>query len=385
MMLHTLREKIKATAKGKGESRDWQGDFLLRSLAVACVMLAVSGFLRGQEKEPYFYKGRDFGSEAMFNPVFVILNGGFDMIQVDRSRDIWSLPIYAGGKNVVKNLADPFGAINRYGWGNFMKDQVIPIGLSKKDGQWWPNYTLHLIGGGMEYTALTEWYEYYRYPAPRWCAAGTLAVYHMVNEATENGVYQGDNVDPIADIYLFDIGGAILFSFDNVNRFFSKTMNLADWSLQPSLSVNDRHLHNNGEFFSIKWKLPFSERWHVFYYFGTNGVGGLSYKWEDGSALSVGVGMAASKLIMLNRATNKQTLDLVWNIGIFYDLDNSLMTSLSITRKTDYMVNLNVYPGVFRIGKFSPGLWCAVNRDGTSLGGLTVAWSPVGVAIGRGR
>jgi hypothetical protein len=55
MMLHTLREKIEATAKGKGESRDWQGDFLLRPFAVACVMLAVSGSLRGQEKEPCFY------------------------------------------------------------------------------------------------------------------------------------------------------------------------------------------------------------------------------------------------------------------------------------------------------------------------------------------
>jgi hypothetical protein len=60
MMLHTLREKLKATAKGKGESHDWQGDFLLRPIAVACVLLAVSVSLRGQEKELYFYKGRDF-------------------------------------------------------------------------------------------------------------------------------------------------------------------------------------------------------------------------------------------------------------------------------------------------------------------------------------
>ncbi|MCX6137633.1 MAG: hypothetical protein NTV54_09095 [Ignavibacteriales bacterium] len=355
-------------------------------LTIAAITMLIAGNpLYAQESEPYFYKGRDFGSEAMFNPIFLILNGGFDMIQVDKSRDIWSLPIAAGGRHVLKNLADPFGPIHRYGWGNFMKDQVIPLGLSKKDGQWWPNYTLHLVGGGMEYTALSEWFQHYKYPSPRAWAIGTLAVQHMVNEATENGTYEGDNVDPIADIYLFDIGGAILFSFDNINEFFSKTMNLADWSLQPSLSLYDGHLHNNGEFFSVKWKFPFSDRWHLFYYFGTNGVGGLSYKWEDGSALSVGVGMAASKLIMLNKVTNKQTLDLVWNLGVFYDIDNSLMTSLSITKKTDYAVNLNIYPGVIRIGKFSPGVWIALNRDGTSIAGVCAAWSPVGIAYGRGR
>ncbi len=328
----------------------------------------------------YFYTGKNYGSEAAYNPIFVILNGGFDMIQVNRSRDLRTLPLYHGGKNVIRNIKDPFGPIYRYGVGNFLKDQVIPLGLSKKDGQWWPNYTLHLIGGGMTYAALTEWYSYHGFEYPKTFAVGTKIVYHMINESVENDRYVGDNVDPIADIYLFDLGGIILFSSDDVKKFFSEKMNLADWSLQPSFSLRNAHLENNGEFFSIKWKFPFSERWHLFYFFGTNGVGGLSYKWDDGTAFSFGVGMAAAKLITLNTQTNKQTLDLVWNVGFFYDLNNSLLTSLSITKKTDYMINLNVYPGIIKIGDFSPGMWFAVNKDRSTIVGITAAWSPIGIA-----
>jgi hypothetical protein len=350
-------------------------------LSVFCITCILSTVSVGQDSA-YFYKGRPFGSEAMFNPISVILNSGFDMVQVDRPRDLRKLPFYYGLKNVARNIADPFGPIQRYGVGNFLKDQVIPLGLSKRDGQWWPNYTLHLFGGGMTFVALTEWYQYYHYEYPKTLAIGTKIIYHVINETVENDRYQGDNVDPIADMYLFDLGGVLLFSNENVKRFFAETMNLADWSLQPSFSLRNSHLENNGQFYSIKWKFPFSERWHLFYFFGTNGVGGLSYKRDDGSSFSVGVGMAAAKLIVLNDRTNKQTLDLVWNIGFFYDVQNSLLTSLSISKKTDYALNLNVYPGIIKIGNFSPGSWIALNRDGTMIVGLTAAWTPFGIAYG---
>jgi hypothetical protein len=312
----------------------------------------------------YFYKGRDYGSEALYNPVYVILNGGLDIFQIDKQRDITKIPFYAGAKNVIKNILDPITPINHYGWWNFLQDQVIPVSFSKNNAQYWPNYTLHLIGGGLTYASTKEWYEYHNYSSPGLLAAVTMGAYHFINEVAENGNYQGDNVDPIADIYIFDLGGILLFSSDNVKRFFSEELNLADWSLQPSLSFRTGELHNNGQYFSMKWKLPFSERWHLFYYFGTNGVGGLSYKYEDGTAISIGIGAAADKLVTLNEWTNKKTLDLVWNLGIFYDKNNSLLASLSFTKKTDYMANLNIYPGFLKIGDFSPGFWTAYNEDG---------------------
>ncbi len=143
-------------------------------------------------QQPYFYKGYDYGSDAVYNPVSVILNGGFDMFQVSHQRDIGKVPFYRSGKNVLKNTFDPIGPVRRYGWWNFVQEQIIPVSLNRDNAQYWSNYTLHLVGG------------------------------------------------------------IVLFSFDNVNSFFSETLNLADWSLQPSFSVRDLHLHNVGHFFSIK-------------------------------------------------------------------------------------------------------------------------------------
>ena len=328
----------------------------------------------------YFYTGKDYGSEAMYNPVNLILNGGFDMIQVENKRDLKKFPFAAGYQNVFRNLGNPLKAIRDYGWKNFLRDQILPLSLNKRNAQFFPNYTLHLIGGGMEFAAMEEWYDYHHYPVPGLLSFVTMAVYHLTNETVENGNYYGEDVDPIADIYVFDLGGILLFTSDNVREFFSKTLNLADWSLQPSFSIRNGELHNNGQFFSMKWKLPFSDHWHLFYYFGTNGVGGLSYKFDNGEAISFGAGLAASDLITLDAKSNKKTLGFVGNFGLFIDRNNSLLAGLSVTIKTDYMINLNIYPGIIKIGNFSPGLWAAYNQNGNIVYGLTAMWLPAGAA-----
>lgn len=328
-------------------------------------------------QETYFYKNRTYGSEALFNPLSLVLNASFDIIQLEgHSRTFASIRYGEGFTNVLRNITSPLGPISRYGWGNFLADQVLPIHLTRKHAQWWPNYQLHLIGGGMNYTMLREWYSIQRVPSPTLFAISTLAVKALLNEAIENEAVNGDNVDPIADLLMFDPAGIVLFSFDGVNEFFSKELNLADWSLQPSLTFSPAALHNNGQYFSIKWRLPFSERWHLFYYFGMNGLIGLSYKLPNGSAISLGGGLRAKQLVLLNAATNKQTLDLVWNIGAFYDKENSLMASLFVSGLTDYTVSVNLYPGMINIGRFTPGLWLVVARSGTLLTGITTLWAP---------
>ncbi len=328
----------------------------------------------------YFYKGLTYGNQAIYHPLYVILNGGFDMIQVGNKRDIKNFPYKIAITNIWRNISDPFTPINNYGWWDFISDQVLPLSLNKNNAQFWPNYTLHLIGGGMEYAALKEWYEFHKYPYPQWLSALTVMSYHFINEVAENGNRIGDDVDPIADLYIFDIGGILLFTSESVKRFFSEDLNLADWSQQPSFSLRNGELHNNGQFFSVKWKLPFLNSWHAFYYFGTNGVGGLSYKFEDGSALSVGAGLATGDLILLDERTNKKTLGLVGNFGVFYDKNNSLLASLSVTIKTDYMININIYPGVIKLWDVSPGLWGAYSQDGNVILGFTVTWFPFGFA-----
>lgn len=319
----------------------------------------------------------------MYNPLSLVLNGSYDIIQLDgHKRTIFSFPYRTSFDNVFRNLGHPFGSISRYGWNNFFRNEILPLNWNARQGQWWPNYQLHLIGGGMTYVATREWYEHYGFPVPAILSIATMASYHLLNEAVEDDGYVGDTVDPIADIYIFDLGGIILFSFDGINEFFSRTLNLADWSLQPSFTLTDGALYNNGQYFSIKWKLPFSENIHLFYYFGMNGLIGLSYKTENGSALSFGAGLRSKNLEVIDPSTNQKMAKLVWNAGVFFDRENSLLASLFISGLTDNFMTLNIYPGVIRTGFISPGVWITLGNSGNLMCGITTMWTP-GIAIGR--
>jgi hypothetical protein len=329
----------------------------------------------------YFYKKRNFGSEALYNPLNLILNGSFDINQLDgHSRNIFSFPYNKATENVFRNLTNPIPAINHYGWSNFFTDEILPIHLFRKGAQWWPNYQLHLIGGGMTFTMTKEWYQLHNFDSPVLYSIGTMAVYHFLNEVVENGAYNGDNAGTVADFFIFDAGGIVLFSFPSVNKFFSEELRLADWSLQPTFSLPRFRLHNNGQYFSIKWKLPFSEKISLFYYFGMNGLTGLSYKLPNATSLSLGAGLRAKQLVTLNSQRHKETVSVVWNSGIFYDKDNSLLASLFFSGLTDYTTQFNIYPGLFRIKNFSPGIWFVLGKKGNVLMGITTIWLP-GVGI----
>ncbi|MGE5499244.1 MAG: hypothetical protein ACM3Q2_14270, partial [Syntrophothermus sp.] len=292
------------------------------------------------------------------------------------NRRIFRLPYKTGAENVFKNLSSPFGAISRFGWGKFLSNEVFPIALDKNGAQWWPNYQLHLIGGGMTYTAMKEWYDYHKFPYPSLFSIATLACFHLTNEFVENESYRGDYVDPISDIYIFDIGGIVLFSFDGVNKFFREELNLADWSLQPSFNLSDASLQNNGQYFSVKWKIPSQENWHLFYYFGMNGIGGASYKFDNGTSISAAGGLRAKRRYVINENTNQMTLDMVWNAGVFYDRNNSLLASLLVSGQSDNAVNLNIYPGVLKLGKFSPGFWLVLKDTGKMMFGISTVYAP---------
>jgi hypothetical protein len=294
----------------------------------------------------------------------------------NRSREFFRLPYAHGLENVFRNLGSPFAMVSEYGWWNFIKREVMPISFNVDDGQWWPNYELHLVGGGMTSVMMAEWYEDHGFASPMAWSVATMAVYHLLNEAVENGSYEGNNVDPIADVYLFDVGGVLLFTSEPVRRFFSEELNLADWSLQPSFALNNGTLQNNGQYFSIKWKLPFSEDYSLFHYFGLRGLFGVSKRLGGGDAISAGAGVRAVSLKVLDPEFFLLTTVLKWEVGFFYDRNNSLLASLFIGGAEDNPVTLNVYPGVFRIAGVSPGVWALhSDRYGFSFGVSTV-WTP---------
>jgi hypothetical protein len=333
-----------------------------------------------------FYHGRHFGSEANFNPVSMILNSGYGILQYpNRSRKIFEIDYANGFRNVMRNVMwHPFTSINRYGWSRFIGDEVIPMDVNKKNAQYWPNYQNHLIGAGMEYVLVCEWYRYHNYPAPVWLGTGTMLVYHVMNETVENGSYIGDNVDPIADLLIFDPLGMVLFSLNGVPEFFAGTLNLAEWSAQICYNPWTQTVENEGVNYSIKYKLPFSERWSLFYYWGMTGLVGLSYDAGEGRNLSFGAGLRAKELVPVGDQSieRKLTTKLTWNVGAFYDRENSLLASVLISGISDYKLHINIYPGVVSIASVSPGLFCAFGDGGKFVSGINFSYVPFGLSAG---
>ncbi|MGE5314871.1 MAG: hypothetical protein ACM3Q4_09280 [Acidobacteriota bacterium] len=332
---------------------------------------------------PYFYRGRTFGSEALYNPASLIINGGFDILQsATHSRELSTIKFGTGAKNLWNNLKDPFTQIRKYGWSRFIGNEVFPVSVKLEQAQYFPNYTLHLIGGGMECRMMQEWYEAHNVPLPSLFTGVTIAAYHFINEAVENDKFVGPNVDPIADVYLFDIGGAILFSSDAVAAFFSRTLSLADWSGQPAYNPVFNTIENQGHNFVMKYRLPFVDKTSLFYYFGDSGMLGLSFRRDNNESISIGGGFVAKSLRNVDSTNGARTITVTMGAigGIFYDRDNSLLASLVISDRINEKAKLNVYPGVIRIGSFSPGLFVSLGKGDQLIAGLTVRYSPFGIA-----
>jgi hypothetical protein len=207
-------------------------------------------------------------------------------------------------------------------------------------------------------------------------------IYHLLNEIVENNSYSGVNIDPIADMYVFNTLGYVLFSFQDVRRFFGRTLQLRDWSYLIAYDPHLRSIENVGQNFAMKVKLPSSKAWHLFYHFGNQGAGGLSYRGCDGGSLSLAVGLVADELQETDERTNRRTLTtrLVWTAGLFYDVENSLLLSLILAGTKGYKVRLNVYPGLVRFGPVSPGFFVNLREDDRVVAGLVLRWLPFGIA-----
>jgi len=212
------------------------------------------------------------------------------------------------------------------------------------------------------YTALAEWYEAHGVPGPHWFSAGTLLASAFVNETLENKGVVGDNTDAIADFFFFDIGGIILFSFDWPNEFFSKTLIVADWSLQPSFTYPNFDLHNQGNYFSVKFPLPFYQRLRLFSYMGLGTLFGLSYQLDGQYSVSGAAGTVASRLVSTSLKNADNDVEFAKSAGLFVDRNNSLLASFQITNVQDYFLHFNLYPNVFATPQL--GMWAVVDKSG---------------------
>jgi hypothetical protein len=337
-----------------------------------------------QEKTYFFFRSLDYGSEAMFQPIGVLMNGGLDVLQsYHSSAHAHDIPWNIGATSVWQSVTSPGYYVSRYGWNKFLRQEVFPTSFNIAKAQWAPNYTLHLIGGGMEYRKLSEWYDYHSYPLPYVFGALTTMGYHFINELIENGSGIHPNTDAIADLCIFDPLGIVLFSFDGVSEYFSSTFGLNDWSPQPSLSFMPLSYRNFGHSFVMRYPVTESKRTSVFLFLGKSTLLGVSLKGDYENALSFGAGMTQTGVWEVDQTNGIGTnsIHVGAACGVFYDRNNSLLASLLISEYYLERIRLNIYPGVIFASSFSPGFFFTLGKGGTYAAGITMQISPVGIGL----
>lgn len=342
-----------------------------------------------RKNEIYFYEGLKFGSQGNFNPLSILLNRGFEMMRITRSDLVYG-PFHYRYRfdNVFDNLSHPIERVKTYGSKEFFLEQVVPFGNTEKP-YWYPNYTLHLIGGGITYTGLKEWFRAKEIKgAPIWAGMVVIGT-GLINEAIEEREFVGAkrlNVDVIADVWIFDLGGILLFQSKKVNGFFSKKLKMRDWSRQPMFMFPGAYMGNCGQFFSFKPNIPRLKNWHFFSMMGLGGMVGISHTFKNDFGLSIGFGQGPKR-------KEKELLGLPIDVslvpmaGVYLDKNNSLLASLELSNSDNdkyhnYFAEINVYPGLFKIGKeISPAMWFALSKEKKIILGLSCNYT-FGLGIG---
>lgn len=340
-----------------------------------------------EPRERHFYFGRDYGSQALYSPLYVFLNRGFDVLQLrPQNRNLGAQNYLVDMRNVVDNVRNPFAAIEVNGWGRFSSQELLPLSFTPTTARWAPNYSLHLIGGGQSYAAMREWFLDHDADsiAATGLSIGTLFAAGFVNEALENKGVVGTNTDALADLYVFDVAGILLFSIEPVRWFFHHCVVLSDWSLQPTLTYPHGNIENTGSYYALKWPIPFAPRLRLFAYMGFSTMGGLSWKFDRGLSLSVAGGAKVGYFENIGGAADvENVVKLVPAGGLFLDRHESLLASVQVADVSDYTFHMNVYPNVLVHADPGLGTWTAVGKDGRFIVGITFA-KALGLGIGAG-
>jgi len=333
----------------------------------------------------YFYhKELHHGVQDLYNPAYVIVNGGYDVLQQQGySRVFTDFDWRLNTRNVFDNLINPFPAIKEVGWGDFIVSEVLPLNYTPSGSQWIPNYFLHIMGSGMEYRMLTEYYRAYRVPVPKLFSTLTVLGMQFLNEVIENKDREGTNADPIPDWYIFNVAGILIFNSTKVSRFMSERMNMADWSYMPTVSFKDFSLQNSGQYFIYKVYFRRHPDWAVFSRWGMGTQLGITRKFRNENALTLAAGVKPHEYKLVSEAGKVSTTTLTWAVFTAWDKNNTPLMTFQYSGNEDYSALLNIYPGVIRIKKFSPGLWAAAGTDGTGAFGICAKYT-LGLGVGYG-
>jgi len=344
------------------------------------------------ESKSFFYKGLP-GSDQYVGPIDVILNKGFNFSQVvNRERRIFEAPF--GTAHVRNSVLHPFRSINQSGgWGTFFKEQILPIqtinwitggfeGLFIESAAWYPNYFGHLIEGGIGTRRLAEKFRAQGVPWATALASTTTMTAAVINEMYTHPELTRGTGSTAADLYLFDLGGVLLFSLDPVARFFAETLHASVWPSQASMSLPDLELTNNANNLIFKFPLPFVDAASLFFRTGVTAHIGASIHLADGYDVSIGLGGSSTRQ-NIDPVTSKETVDVHMTSSVYLDRGGSVLASLNLSLLDHRLVSMNVYPGVIHP---TLGAWFVVRRDKAIEFGISHRNAlGLGLGVGLGR
>lgn len=328
------------------------------------------------------YRGLGYGSDAYVSPFTVVLNKGFDIFQLrHHPRDLFGFPYANSWKHsIVEAFTRPGPAIEVFGWKRFIRIELLPLGWSVEEGNWFANYAEHLIAGGLTMRMLDEWNRAHGVPFPRATAMLTTYVASIFNEITETRNVGRLTAGGFADIAVFDVAAITLFHWDQPTRFFARTLQAADWSNQASITFPNRQLQNNGQYFSLKIPVGL-RRTRLFVRGGMGAQFGISRKIGDANHLSIGLG--GDTEVREIDATGHETVEFAPSAGVYYDRDNSLLWSV-ISSPAENLLAVNVFPGVLQGPLREAGIWAVYTRRNEFRVGL-VHKRALGLGVGYGR
>ena len=323
-----------------------------------------------------FYQSLPYGSESQFNPLSLVVDGGFDQLRTGDFRRVFKYPYRASFNTVWRSFTHADAVVRHYGTSRWLRNEVFPLTTKASGGgQWYPNYHLHLFGGGATYAEMVEWYEQHGTTHPQLAAGATVYAWHLLTEVVENGNFCCEDEDALTDLAIFDAASIVLWNQEWVRRQFGRTVEFKSWMGQASLSAPHQTLENAYMMAMLRIAIPGTTNWRAINTFGNAFLFGVSRRMEREYWLSPTIGFDPADNPIIDQATGAKTVTLKPNFGLFLDRRGSLLVSVISKGGSTNGTTVNVYP----FTRTMPGLWYQrVNGGGARFGIV----SPLGLGVG---
>lgn len=298
-----------------------------------------------------------------FFPLTNYVNTSFDTAQVSLAFD--QDGYWRNHKRVFDRILDPHDSIEDDGGYDELVQQEFFSSRAL------PNVTLHFLGNGYDFRLLAEWCDHHRLPYPFVWAFVTSYAGYLGNEAIESSNSEIDALDPIADLYFFNLLGNLAFTSDRVADFAQNRMQMRNWTGQPIFDLRQNEFVNASNNYVLRPHL-WGERVRPFVYFGLHYFGGASFRLADGSAVSLGAGLAAKDPLREGNGLVDNLRKIQPSGGIFWDDQDHLLASVVFNSTDELLVRANLYPELFKRPWLDLGFFLGLHNDAVPAFGISL-------------